>query len=130
MSLLLDTSVAIALIEGDAAAMRRWRDYDEAAFLSVISRVELTPGRYVNGILDPVGSARFGELLNGLAELPFTTREAEAYDRIIAVRGFSRRLVVDRMIAATALANDLGLATLNPRDFRDIPGLELEDWSA
>ena len=45
-------------------------------------------------------------------------------------KGFSRRLVVDRMIAATALANDLSLATLNPRDFRDIPGLKIEDWSS
>jgi tRNA(fMet)-specific endonuclease VapC len=33
------------------------------------------------------------------------------------------------MIAATALANDLSLATLNPRDVRNIPGLAVEDWS-
>ena len=49
---------------------------------------------------------------------------------IIAESGFSRRLVSDRMIAATAITYELTLATLNPRDFRSIPGLVIEDWSA
>lgn len=68
--------------------------------------------------------------LENVEELDFTGREVAAYSSVIAAKGFSRRLVVDRMIAATALANDLALATLNPRDFRDIPGLTIEDWSA
>jgi tRNA(fMet)-specific endonuclease VapC len=34
------------------------------------------------------------------------------------------------MIAATAITHGLTLATLNRRDFRDIPGLTVEDWSA
>ena len=76
-----------------------------------------------------VFETRLERLLKGVEEIELTGREVAAYASIIAARGFSRRLVVDRMIAATALANDLTLATLNPRDFRNIPGLTIEDWS-
>ena len=62
--------------------------------------------------------------------LPFTMAEVGAYSAIIGACGFSRRLIVDRMIAATAIARDLTLVTLNPRDFRGIPGLKVADWSA
>lgn len=73
--------------------------------------------------------ARVDELIDRLEELPFTSREVAAYSAIIAAKGFSRRLVVDRMIAATALAHNLTLATLNPRDFLNVPGLTVDDWS-
>lgn len=35
----------------------------------------------------------------------------------------------DRLIAAHALALNLTLVTANPRDFRDIPALRVEDWT-
>lgn len=38
------------------------------------------------------------------------------------------RKTADRMTAATALAHGLPLVTLNGRDYRDVPGLELVDW--
>jgi predicted nucleic acid-binding protein len=76
-----------------------------------------------------VRRAILDEMYQTLDILPFFEREADAYRSIIEALGFSRRLIVDRMIAATALANHLLLATLNPRDFRDVPGLQLEDWS-
>ena len=47
---------------------------------------------------------------------------------IVEAIGFSRTKVLDRLIAATALANALPLATRNAKDFRDIPGLRLEEW--
>ncbi|HAJ03147.1 MAG TPA: VapC toxin family PIN domain ribonuclease, partial [Brevundimonas sp.] len=34
----------------------------------------------------------------------------------------------DRMIAAQAIVAGATLATLNPADFRDIPGLSLLEW--
>jgi predicted nucleic acid-binding protein len=53
-----------------------------------------------------------------------------AYGRIVAAAGHSRRKVVDRMIAATALANGLTLITLNGADFPDLPGLDLVAWTS
>ncbi len=121
--------MAIALLEGAQAIVERQRDQTDTAFLSVVSRVELVPGLFAGGTRDHSRAERLTVFLEEVEELPFASAEVEAYEAIIAARGFSRRLIVDRMIAATALANDLTLATLNPRDFRDIPGLTTEDWS-
>jgi predicted nucleic acid-binding protein len=129
LPLLLDTSVAVDLVDDSARVIERRHQYREQVFLSVISRVELEAGVYRDGKADEKLRDRIDELVGRLEELPFTAREVAAYSAIIAAKGFSRRLVVDRMIAATAISNDLSLATLNPRDFRDIPGLTLEDWS-
>jgi tRNA(fMet)-specific endonuclease VapC len=49
--------------------------------------------------------------------------------RLYADLGF-RRHRFDRLIAAHAVALNLTLVTANPRDFRDIPQLKLEDWTA
>ena len=46
----------------------------------------------------------------------------------LAVAGYSRRKVLDRMIAAQALVHRATLITRNPDDFRDVPGLELLAW--
>ncbi len=110
-------------------ALERARDGD-ALYLSVISHLELEAGVYRDPQLSSLFRMRLDRLLTRLEELDFTAREVTAYSSIVATKGFSRRLVVDRMIAATALANGLALATLNPKDFRDIPGLTIEDWSA
>ena len=129
MPVLLDTSVAIALLDGAPSVIERRRDEDEPAFLSMISWVELIPGVYSDKKLNRGRGEFLAAFLEQVEVLPFAEPEVDAYERIIAANGYSRRLVVDRMIAATALANDLSLATLNPRDVRNIPGLAVEDWS-
>jgi predicted nucleic acid-binding protein len=95
----------------------------------MISWVELIPGVYSDEKLNRGRAEFLAAFLEQVEVLPFAEPEVDAYERIIAANGYSRRLVVDRMIAATALANDLSLATLNPRDVRNIPGLAVEDWS-
>ena len=69
-------------------------------------------------------------MLEELQIVPFGAREAEIYGSIIAQLGFARARVIDRMIAAQAIALGATLATLNPRDFRTIDGLAFEDWTA
>lgn len=129
MPLLLDTSVAVALLDTVPAIVEHRRDLNETAYLSAVSRIELIPGLYLGGEYNQMRAERLDAFLENVEELPFTSREVEAYEQIIAQNGFSRRLIVDRMIAATAIANDLALATLNARDFREIGGLQIEDWS-
>lgn len=128
MPLLLDTSVAVALLEEVPSVTERTMQID-GQFLSVISRVELEAGVYRDDGLVPNRRTRLDTFLEQVEELDFTGREVVAYSAIIAANGFSRRLVTDRMIAATAISFQLAVATLNPRDFRDIPGLSVEDWS-
>jgi tRNA(fMet)-specific endonuclease VapC len=56
--------------------------------------------------------------------LPF---DADAARRFPAAR--KARGKFDRLIAAHALALGATLVTHNVRDFRDVPGLRIEDWT-
>lgn len=129
MGLLIDTSVAVDILDDSLSIKRRRAHFDKEVFVSVVTRVELEAGIYREARPDTRKRRRLDEFMEQVQQLSFTAREVDAYASIIAEKGFSRRLVVDRMIAATAIANNLALATLNPRDVRDISGLTIEDWS-
>lgn len=63
-----------------------------------------------------------------LPVLDFDFDMAEVYGTDRQTTGFSRRKIIDRMIAATALVQGLTLITCNGDDFTDVPGLELLVW--
>jgi tRNA(fMet)-specific endonuclease VapC len=67
-------------------------------------------------------------LLRGLSVLPFDAAAAVAYSRIIAQCGSARGRDFDRMIADHAISSECILVTNNEADFRDIPGLSIENW--
>ena len=96
--------------------------------ISAISRVELEAGVYRDRQETDVRRKRLDAMLMTLAILPFGDAQAEVYGRIIAVTGFSRTRILDRMIAAQAVVYGATLITMNGDDFSDIPGLTLEIW--
>lgn len=130
MRTLLDTSIAIELANGDGRAIERVAQLDSLPLLSVMFRVELEGGLYTGAVAVEEHRARLDALLEQVEELSFTSADAVAYAGIVSRLGFSRRVVIDRMIAAQAIAADAVLATLNPRDFRGVPDLQVEDWTA
>ena len=70
------------------------------------------------------------ELAVQIAVLPFDAAASPAYGNLFQhVR--KRRNSFDRLIAAHAHALAIGatLVTANGRDFTDVPGLVVEDWS-
>ena len=131
---LLDTSVYCQPLKPAPlpSVVRRWRELGDAALaISVICDAELRYG------LDWSGSSRlqqqYEELLeNRLPVLDVDTDVARHFARIKA--GCRRRGLVasdfDFLIAATAKAHGLILATLNAPHFRGIEGLPVEDWSS
>jgi predicted nucleic acid-binding protein len=134
LSHLLDTSVYCQPIKPRPlpGVERRWRELgDDALATSVICEAELLYGLQLKQ--SSRLNALYEELLKGrLAVLPIDSATAGEFSRMKAIarsRGFAAS-DFDFLIAATAKAHDLTLATLNVRHFSGIEGLTVEDWSA
>jgi tRNA(fMet)-specific endonuclease VapC len=96
--------------------------------MSILSRVELQGGVWRDPDLARVRRARLEVILAAIATLAFDAEPADAYNAILASAGYSRRKLLDRMIAAQALVHRAALATRNAPDYADIPGLSLLRW--
>ncbi|MDP9011498.1 MAG: PIN domain-containing protein [Pseudomonadota bacterium] len=128
MAYLLDTDIAIHLRDGDDAVTAKVAALTGAILLSVVSRVELEGGVYRDPAQTGVRRPRLDAILAALPVLAFDDAAADAYRQIVASAGYSRRKILDRMIAAQALVHRATLVTRNAADFRDVPGLELLVW--
>lgn len=128
MAYLLDTNVVIRLRDGDAEIEDRVAALSASAALSIVTRIELEGGAHRNPADVLARRLRLDEILGRMPILAFGDAEADAYRGIIAAAGYSRRKLLDRMIAAQALVHRATLVTQNPADFQDIPGLELLAW--
>jgi predicted nucleic acid-binding protein len=128
LATILDTNVAVYLRDGDPEVMRKVAGLGEGCLISIVTRIELEGGVYREPTEAAVRRARLDVLLGALPVLAFDDAAADAYRFIIASTGYSRRKVVDRMIAAQALAHGAALATFNADDFKDVPGLQLLSW--
>lgn len=120
---LIDSNILIyVLARADSAAARRLGV--QALGTVVTSAVALA--EVLRGIpLDDVpaqSSAR--RLFEMVTPFPFDASAAQVY----AALPF-KRARFDRLIAAHALALDLTLVTNNERDFADMPGLRIENWT-
>jgi tRNA(fMet)-specific endonuclease VapC len=124
----IDTSVAIHLRDGDRFVRTQLDLLGDDVLLSIISRVELEGGVYTEVTQSAIRRARLDEMLTAVPVVPFDADAAAAYGVIVSATGYSRRKVVDRMIAAQAIVLRAPLITLNGGDFRDIPGLRLVEW--
>jgi predicted nucleic acid-binding protein len=124
LPLLLDTSVAIPIRDGDPELRRRIAATQERLILSIVTVVELEGGIEK----DDARRAGLDLLTRALEVRPFGAPEARAYGSIVTACGYSRRKVLDRMIAAQALVLDIPLLTLNGVDVREVPGLRLIEW--
>jgi tRNA(fMet)-specific endonuclease VapC len=128
MAFLLDTNVAIHLRDGDGEVARKIAALPDAVLMSVVTRVELEGGVYRELSYAPLRRARLDAMLAAIPCLPFDDAAAETYGRIVASAGYSRRKLLDRMIAAQALLHRATLVTFNASDFSDIANLSLAVW--
>jgi tRNA(fMet)-specific endonuclease VapC len=125
---ILDTSVAIMLRDGDERVMSQIEAIENTIRLSIITKVELEGGVISGSPLAAVRRARLDYIYGNYESLQFDDECAAAYGRIISAAGYSRRKILDRMIAAQALVHQATLATKNPQDFADVPGLTIAAW--
>lgn len=126
---LLDTNVCIDFLLGRSArlAERMAAEFDRLS-VSAVTAAELRVGN--RGSSDPVGDLRRVDTFLALLNiLPFDDAAAHTYAEMVRLVGVRRR-GFDRLIGAQAMASAMVLVTRNEKDFVDIPGLTVEDWSA
>jgi len=124
----LDTNVAIHLRDGDPAIAERLARLDGAVLMSVVTRVELEGGVHRDPIDAPLRRACLNAVLSAIPTIAFDDAAAAAYRAIVERVGYSRRKLLDRMIAAQAIVHRATVVTMNPDDFADIPGLDVLAW--
>ena len=120
---LLDANCCIYLIEKFSRPLRdRAEHYAPGELVtSAIAYAEVARGTdWSNG----QAAGLVDDFFEAIAVLPFD----QAAGRTYAALPFVRHRF-DRLIAAHALGLDLTLVTANTRDFCDIPGLKVEDWT-
>jgi predicted nucleic acid-binding protein len=121
---LIDTSVAVALATIDRLSL------PVEIAISALTLAELASGPHGAGHdLKRVRRQHHLQYVEAnLEALPFDSRCARAYGQVYAaVKAVGRKArgarAVDLMIAATALANELPLYTLNVKDLHGLDGL-------
>ena len=130
---LLDTSVFCQPIKNCPveAALNRWSALgDPAVCTSAICLAEILQGLHSRN--SATYWARYRAFLdNRYPILPFDAAVAGTFgDLAAAIKRIGKsKPTIDLLIAANAKHHGLSVATLNPKEFRDLPGVAVEDWS-
>ncbi len=130
MRYMLDTNICIYLMrhQPPEVAERFARCIYGEVVMSVVTLAELKCGVSERGE-DRSRVAATIERLTGLVPpLALDEEAADQYAQLYKAVRDRRRDALDRLIAAHALAADCVLVTNNEADFRDYPGLRLENW--
>jgi len=121
--IVLDTSILVDALTGprrSAPALRRAIEHGERLLLPSLVLYEWLRGPRVTEEL-----AAQEALFPAASALPFGPAEAARASQLYVRLRRGRGREVDLAIAACALTLGARLWTLNPRDFRDLEGLEL-----
>lgn len=120
---LLDTNICIYILDAVRPALRA---RVEAADIGALVTSTIVVAEVLRGIAvdDEHTLTKLHALLAQAPAMPFDVAAAQAYARLPFARGR-----FDRLIAAHALSLGLVVVTANPRDFSDIAGLAVEDWT-
>jgi tRNA(fMet)-specific endonuclease VapC len=130
MRYLLDTSVCVQVLRGQVTTVRRLAALSpEQVVLPTMTIAELRYGA-MRAKLSRAAHARLDAFLSAFEVVAFDAEAAEHHARIrhaLAVTGLpiGER---DLVIAATAAAHGLTVATGNLREFQRVPGIAVEAW--
>lgn len=130
MRYMLDTKLCIQLIQQKPPgliARCASLDYGDAGLSSIVL-AELRHGVERHPASRAQAAAALDRLLQFLPVLAFDESAAQAYGVLRAAVPDRRRDALDRLIAAHALSLGVTLVTNNLTDFKDYPGLLVENW--
>ena len=130
MRYLLDTNICVHLIQHHPPElMRRFQEFNYGDLvISVITLAELRHGVERDPSTKDEAERALDDLLTYLPVLPLDNTAAVHYGVFAAAVRDRRRDALDRLIAAHATSLGLTLITNNEADFKDYPGLIVENW--
>jgi tRNA(fMet)-specific endonuclease VapC len=129
VSYLIDANIAIHAGAKNPSVLLKFKEHAGSIVISALTLVELQRGLYRRVEDRATRQEQLRILLQQFPVLPFDEAAAEAYGRIIALLGWVRGRDFDRLIGAHAMSTTSILVTNNESDFRDIPGLKIENWT-
>lgn len=136
MRYMLDTNICIYLIKNHPPqVLKRLAVLKQGdAVMSVVTYAELRAGLEIQGgtrtSADRESDARaLAMLIKRIPVLPFMEADAESFGVLRAAVRDRNRDTMDRLIAAHAVSTGLVLVTNNEADFKDYPGLVVENWA-
>lgn len=131
---LLDTSVYSQPLKRDPlpSVIKRWENIgDQSLCISIFCETEILQGLEMKG-LEKLWHAYESILKDCIPIIPFDIKSARIYASLQSefIKKGNARPVFDLLIASTALAHNLILATCNYKYFCGIPDLRVKDWSS
>ena len=131
MRYMLDTNICIYIIKRHPVqVLKRLTALTQgSAVMSVVTYAELRAGLEIQSANRARDERVLALLTSRIPVLPFTETDAERFGILrAAVRDRSRN-AMDRLIAAHAVSAGVTLVTNKEADFRDYPGLVVENWA-
>lgn len=123
MKYMFDTNAVIVALDGDDPVFRaRMAEVEEGDI--VMSSVVLAEVALGTAQGRPPVAKVLDIFLEEVPVLAFDESAARVYAKIP-----SKRASYDRLIAAHALSLGLAVVTANTKDFADVPGLMVENWT-
>ena len=128
---MLDTNICIYLIKRHPIGILKRLDalHQGDAVISVVTYAELRAGLEMQTANRSSDEHVLKLLTDRIPVLPFDEVASVAYGVLRAAIRDRRRDALDRLIAAHALSVNATLVTNNEADFKDYPGLAVENWT-
>jgi tRNA(fMet)-specific endonuclease VapC len=129
---MLDTNICIYLIlkRPPEVLKRLEQQFEGDVVMSSITYTELRAGVEMKSTDRARDDAALSALVARIPVQAFDEAGADAYAIARKALPERRRDAMDRLIAAHAVSLDLVLVTNNEADFRDYPGIAVENWVA
>lgn len=135
---LLDTDTLTHLYRGNSNVVRQLKALEDVDVgITIITKVEILRGRIDYLLKAETGANllkaqellfRTEELLSQLLIVPMSQTASLKFDRLRTVSKYRKIGRADLLIASITLANRAILVTRNQRHFKQIPGLQVENW--
>lgn len=131
MRYMLDTNICIYLIKNHPPqVLRRLEALNQGeAVMSVVTYAELRAGLEIQTTNREQDERVLSLIIGRIPVLPFTESDAESFGVLRASVRERSRNAMDRLIAAHAVNSGITLVTNNEADFKDYPGLVVENWA-